>query len=249
MSKKKKDTILPKFIPMPSRWPGKISNEDLFNEFAQTVRKEISEKSENPLITLRVQQLGFIHHDFILTLTKNATIFHLQNEIARIQHDNAVLPSDILIFKHKVQTPSENLKTMAQDEYSIGISKESICTDPNQTLLFYFPQIEKIKHRFQPTQFLHSLYNTNFPKFTKKYEFDLKLPKIEISKQQDYTCPHYIIYYDVYTYIKLDMFTFQLKGDLLDKAFLKSTCQKKSKTKDKFDIRFPLIQHNNKTRL
>lgn len=245
MLKKKKDSILPKVLPMPSKWPGKISNEDLFKEFAKSIRKEINEKNEHPLITLRIQQVGFIHHDFIVTLSKNATIFHLQNEICRIQHGNSVLPSDILIFKHRVQTPSENLKLMVQDEYSIGISKDSICTDSTQSLVHYFPQIQKLAHLPQPTQFLHSLYKSNIPKFTKKYVFDVKLPKIEITKQQDYSCPHFLIYYDIHAYIKLDMFTFSIRGDMLDKKFLKSTCQKKPK-RETFDIRFPLIQPNNK---
>ncbi|KAJ3269727.1 hypothetical protein HDV01_001069 [Terramyces sp. JEL0728] len=193
--------------------------------------------SENPLITLRIQQLGFPQHDFILTLSKTAKILHLQNEIARIQHDNAVVPSDILIFKYHVQTPSENRKALVQDDYSIGIPKESVCADPTQSILHYFPQIQKLKHGCQPTQFLHSQYKSAIPAFSRKYEFDLKLPKIKVTKQQDYSCPYFLIHYDVYTFIKLDMFTFRIEGDVLDKIFLKNTLQKKSKVKDKFDIR------------
>jgi hypothetical protein len=140
-----------KFVPMPRTWPGKISNPDLFNEFAQKVRSTINANKAYPIINLRIKQLGFErYHDFIITVSKSMTIFNLQCEIARIQHGGSVHPENIIIFKGKANTPAEKLLenaqgTILQDDLSIGIPQEMICNDDTQTLIHYFPDMSTVK--------------------------------------------------------------------------------------------------------
>jgi hypothetical protein len=174
---KKKDQAVaaPKFVPMPRNWPGKISNDDLFAEFAQKVRLEMEAKNEHPLVTLRIMQLGFKEfHDFLITVPKSTTIFRIQNEIAKIQHNGSIYPKDVIIFKKELDHPSQRLQkkrdkqdvgegpTHSEDKLSIGIHNDYVCDDDKKTLKEFFPEIETFKtspHATLSTQpiFLHRL--------------------------------------------------------------------------------------------
>jgi hypothetical protein len=155
--KKGKETALnaPKFVPMPRNWPGKISNEDLFNEFAQKVRANIQSDNAYPLVSLRIRQLGFeSKHDFVITVSKSLTIYQLQCYIANIQHANAVYPADIVIFNQKTKSASEKLLALTgqftdilvhQDDLGIGIPRELVCVDPSKSLKDYFPELSAFK--------------------------------------------------------------------------------------------------------
>ncbi|KAJ3325572.1 hypothetical protein HDV06_003342 [Boothiomyces sp. JEL0866] len=149
----------PKFVPMPTHWPGKISSEDLFNSFAQQVRKELNHQAENSNVVIRVIQIGFKYHDCILELPKQATLFRFKSEIARLLHGNSVGIEDIIVFRKKAQTPAERLqefldnKEFAQrldlntkpGELPIGISNELICEDDSKSLESYFPEMHNFK--------------------------------------------------------------------------------------------------------
>eukprot|EP00842_Homolaphlyctis_polyrhiza_P003531 jgi/Hompol1/4179/HPOL_007006-RA len=101
-SKKKdggSDLPIQKFEPMPRTWPGKMSDENLFNKFAQDVREKIDLAHVDQHVCLHVRQLDWDFHSFFITLPKDATICQLQHEIAKVQHLGSVHPDQIIVYK------------------------------------------------------------------------------------------------------------------------------------------------------
>ncbi|KAJ1565372.1 hypothetical protein HK096_003164 [Nowakowskiella sp. JEL0078] len=75
------------------------------------------------LVTLRVIQNGWEFHDFLITISKSASIYMIQCEISKHQHDGAVYPSDINLFKQKPlswQEEREWLKEIELNEENAG---------------------------------------------------------------------------------------------------------------------------------
>jgi hypothetical protein len=198
--KKEQAAAAPKFVPMPRNWPGKISSDDLFAEFAQKVRLEIEAKNENPLVTLRIMQLGFKDiHDFLITVPKSTTIFRIQNEIAKIQHNGSIYPKDVIIFKKELDHPAQRLQkkrdkqdvgegpSHSEDKLSIGIHNDYICDDEKKTLQDFFPEIQTFKTSSSTTLstepiFLHRLQQDRQfvpPKAKRIYDFDQVAETIE----------------------------------------------------------------------
>ncbi|KAI8896674.1 hypothetical protein BC833DRAFT_596602 [Globomyces pollinis-pini] len=175
---KSKDTTATPFVPMPRVWPGMIEDDTQFAEFADKVKRELNAKKKDPLVTLRIMQFGFQKtHDFIITLPKNAPIFRLQSEIAKIQHANSVLASDVIIFLREPETPMF-VKSKKKDEYpyepnqpkttsnyslSIGVPDSQVCMDSMRSLISYFPEMqhfqipESYTDRTTTPVFLHNL--------------------------------------------------------------------------------------------
>jgi hypothetical protein len=158
LQKKKELQSNSKFIPMPECWPGKISADELFEELAKKVRFECQSKNESQLVTLRIQQLGVNNlHDFTITLPKKSTIYRVQSEIAKIQHQHSVFPKDVIIFRKKeLIGPAERLLYQRNinsvddlphsvDKLSIGIHNDLVCDDESKTLIDYFPDIITFK--------------------------------------------------------------------------------------------------------
>ncbi|KAJ3211576.1 hypothetical protein HK099_007966 [Clydaea vesicula] len=115
----------------------------------RTVRN-LKNRIENPLVDLRVRQVDWEFHDFFLTISRNATVVQLQYEIANAQHDGAVLPSDILLYKPYIEEPlkedeespeivigetGEEVKKSRPPSASSNPGKSNLgplCTDPLQ---------------------------------------------------------------------------------------------------------------------
>ncbi|KAJ3305970.1 hypothetical protein HDV03_000812 [Kappamyces sp. JEL0829] len=160
---KESDGLGPKFVPMPSHWPGKLSDPDLFAMFAKQVRLETEAKKEYPLVALKIVHLGLKgFRDFIIVVPKDTTIYRLQSEISRIGFDSGVPPSDIIVFHRRVESPFETIQKRIvnfevtgeniptpndgeSDDISIGVAPEFICKDSGQTLLHCFPDIRAIR--------------------------------------------------------------------------------------------------------
>ena len=99
------------FIPMATHWPGKISNEDLFAQFALQTRAQLSALAESPLVALRISQLGMKNlTDFMIVVPASISVMRLQLEIAKSQFDGSVLPSDIVIFTQNVEKSDEKIE-------------------------------------------------------------------------------------------------------------------------------------------
>ena len=166
----KPDNTAKKFIPVPTHWPGKISNENLFAAFAREMREDSNDKDQFKFVCLRIKQIGWSFHDFFITLPKSATIMQLQNEIAKIQHVGSVAPEKIIIYKH-LKSPSPNpssnnvstiningsTNTVSQkqpnaaqsteeqsaDANALQIDEKLFCDDPKQQLREAFAEIDK----------------------------------------------------------------------------------------------------------
>lgn len=119
------------FIPMATDWPGKISNEDLFAQFSQQTRAQLSALAESPLVALRISQLGMKNFtEFMIVVPASISVMRLQLEIAKSQFDGSVLPSDIVIFTQNVEKSDEKIeKRMLKREKAVN----STAGTPNAT--------------------------------------------------------------------------------------------------------------------
>lgn len=166
MGKKGKEVSDKTFLPMPTHWPGKISDPDLFAQFVEQQRLTISATSDSPFVALRISQIGLKNFtDFMIVVRKNLSLFGLQIEISKHQFQNSVSPEDIVIFKNKVDNAFEKIEnrilkrnagassTSATSYNSdadninhvIGIPNEYICTESDKPLISFFPKMKAFK--------------------------------------------------------------------------------------------------------
>ncbi|KAI8898749.1 hypothetical protein BC833DRAFT_564671 [Globomyces pollinis-pini] len=232
------------FVPMPKYWPGKISQDDLFSEFSIGIRNEIHRQNQNPLVTLRVIQLDFKHHDFIITIPKSSTIFRVQCEIARIQHDGSVNQKDVIIFLQEPRTPATLIKEKKGENkeesifsedinsdpssLSIGIPESEVCTDILRPLTYYFPEIKsfQLPPSYEKTTIPTFLHQIPFTKLTTENQSQFR--QIKAASGFDYPTPSYPIFYDILPYIRTKRYirqkTLDTSTDRLIKPFDFAKC-------------------------
>ncbi|KAI8833546.1 hypothetical protein BC829DRAFT_422506 [Chytridium lagenaria] len=140
--------------PQPTReytFNGKRGDEAIkeFEKAALAVREKLKRKQENGYVVLRVRQVDFEHHDFLITLPKTSTIYRLQSEIASQQHGGAVFAADVVIYK---TAPSEeevkglDLAKVAEspldNDEKAPSSPTLLCSDPYARLCDVFQDVE-----------------------------------------------------------------------------------------------------------
>ena len=75
-------------------WPGKLTDQQV-----EERHQKLLQESINDCILLRIRQVDWKFHDFFIMIDIETTVFALQQIISQIQHQSAVLPSDVLIYK------------------------------------------------------------------------------------------------------------------------------------------------------
>ncbi|KAJ3173348.1 hypothetical protein HK101_011065 [Irineochytrium annulatum] len=88
--------------PLPEyTFAGRTGDEarQAFAEAAAVLRAKLSDAVEHTHVILRVRQVAFDQHDFLLKLPKTAAVGRLQAEIAARQHCGAVTPQDVIVFR------------------------------------------------------------------------------------------------------------------------------------------------------
>ncbi|KAJ3209809.1 hypothetical protein HDU67_005893 [Dinochytrium kinnereticum] len=120
-----------------------------FEEAAATIRETLKQKEENSFVVLRVRQVDFEYHDFLITLPKSATIYRLQTEIANQQHGAAVFPADVVVYKslpisedpngsNDTSKGSDPVPETETDQTTGSV----LCQDPYAKLTDVFPDVE-----------------------------------------------------------------------------------------------------------
>ena len=160
-SKKKAGSTLPSYPPpvIYKTWPGKIADDQVFEEKVKSFRESIKQVIEKELVTLRIRQVDWKFHDFYLVLPKSSTIHSLRTRIANYQHNKSVLPHHIVLYR----IPPEKSKYMLKnDGKEFGLSMDGdadkrdrpiwdegfvgqLCTNPLATLTDSFPSVKSFE--------------------------------------------------------------------------------------------------------
>lgn len=219
---------------VPTRWPGKISDPDLFASFASQVRAKLAAEADSPLATFQIRQLGLKEFSGCkIILPKTSTIFRLQLEIAKVLFNNSVAPSEILIFKQNVESPFEAIERgvanrnssytstlIEPDKNHIGIPSDFVCSDTSQTLLqcfsdlktFKLPDSIKTTGVIPPDEDRMPEYSAAIMGRTKRYTAHLSedktLKKLSKLKEKKREANHhaYTIYFDVKAYCMIKLY-------------------------------------------
>lgn len=92
-SKKKASSKYPPPVILKD-WPGKLTEEEIKER-----HRELLDESKLDYSLVRITQVDWEFHDFYLMIDRKAPILVLQQIISQVQHQGAVLPRDVLIYK------------------------------------------------------------------------------------------------------------------------------------------------------
>ncbi|KAJ3035973.1 hypothetical protein HDV00_003267 [Rhizophlyctis rosea] len=82
-------------------WPGALDPEAFAARAAQ-LQSALQNAAATSIVTLRVRQLDWEYHDFLVSLPKTARVYELMRIIAQVQHGGAVKAEDVGIWRGDV---------------------------------------------------------------------------------------------------------------------------------------------------
>lgn len=126
-SSKKK--VVSKYPPpvILKTWPGKLTDQ----EIEERHQRLLEESRDNYYSFVRVTQVDWKFHDFYIMIDQKTPIFALQHIISQIQHQGAILPTDVLVYKSLSYKSTSNIyKPYDFLQFTLDVTKFSRGNSP-----------------------------------------------------------------------------------------------------------------------